>query len=571
VEEISGGELLVRCLKQEGVSHLFGVIDGSLNPILENLDVYGLQLIATRHEAAGAHMADGWARVSGRPGVCLAGAGPGTANMLSGVITAQAEGVPLIALSGQRRRNIIYPDRGGAFQYTDQNACFRPVTKWNATVRDWRRIPELMRQAFRLATSGRPGPVHLEFTEDVLEEMGDAASTAVWPAPHYRPAWPSAGDPALVEQAAHVLAGAERPLLHAGSGLQWAGGWEAFVALADYLGAPLSTSLGARGVVPEDHPRYLHMVNRDALEEAHARADVVLAAGTRFGELDGWGRPPAWPEDGRQKVIQLDVDPTAIGVNRPVALGIVGDGAAVLQAILEAVQGLTGPREAWAGWGEIERLTARWQQELEAQSQPGEEGIHPGWMVRQVRAFFPREAIFAMDGGNTSLWCASYNPIYAPRSYLYTAKFGHLGTGLPYALGGKAAAPGRPVYLISGDGAFGFNLQELETARRHDLAVVAVVNCDRRWGMEVPGQTMAFGGEKLVGVDHYPGVRYDVVARGLGCHGELVDRAEDLVPALERARDSGRPAVVQVMVDQAANLLPPGLLLFGSLVFGASD
>jgi acetolactate synthase-1/2/3 large subunit len=568
---ITGGELLLKALKQEGVSHLFGIIDGSLNPLLEKLDDYGMQLVATRHEAAGAHMADGWARVAGRPGVCLAGAGPGTANMLSGVITAHAEGVPLVALSGQRRRNLIYPDRGGAFQYIDQNTCFRPVTKWNATVRDWRRIPELLRQAFRMATSGRPGPVHLEFTEDLLEEKGDAAEAAVWPAPVYRPAVPSAGDPALVAQAARILAGAEHPLLHAGVGLQWAGGWEPFQALADHLAAPISVSLGARGVVPEDHPHYLHLLNREALEAAHDAADVVLAVGTRFGELEGWGRPPAWPAAGSQRVIQVDADPTSIGLNRPVALGIVGDGAAVVTAILEGVRALTGPRDESPAWAEYRRLSAEWQAELEAQTQVGEGGINPGWMIRQVRAFFPREAVFAMDGGNTSLWCAAYNPIYAPRSYLFTAKFGHLGTGLPYALGAKAAAPDRPVYLVSGDGAFGFNLQELETARRHGLDVIAVVNCDRRWGMEVPGQTMAWGGEKLVGVDHYAGVRYDVVAQGLGCHGELVAEPDELLPALERARDSGRPAVVHVMVDQVANLLPPGLMLFGSMVFGASD
>jgi acetolactate synthase-1/2/3 large subunit len=216
-------------------------------------------------------------------------------------------------------------------------------------------------------------------------------------------------------------------------------------------------------------------------------------------------------------------------------------------------------------------LTADWHAELEAQTKLGEGGLNPGWMVQQVRAFFPREAIFVMDGGNTSLWCANYNPVYAPRSYLYTAKFGHLGTGLPYALGAKAAAPDRPVYLITGDGALGFNLQELETARRYGLQVTVVVNCDRRWGMEVSSQTMAFRGEKLIGVEHFAGVRYDVVAQGLGCHSELVESPEQVVPALERARDSGHPAVIQVVVDQVANLVPPGLLLFGSMVFGASD
>jgi acetolactate synthase-1/2/3 large subunit len=568
---ITGGELLLQCLKQEGVSHIFGVIDAGLNPMLEKLDGYGVQLVAPRHEAAGAHMADAYARVTGQPGICIAGAGPGTANMVSGIVTAQAEGVPVVAISGQRRRNIVYPDRGGAFQYTDQNALFQSVTKWNATVREWRRIPELVRQACRVAMSGRPGPVHLEFPEDLMEETGDPASVSVLAAAEYRPSVPSAGDRALVESAARSLVEAKRPLLHAGTGLQWAGGWKAFIALADYLAAPMTVTLGARGVVPEDHPRYLHLLNRDALEKAHAEADVVLAIGTRFGELDGWGRPPAWPKAGTQTVIQVDTDPASIGVNRPVAMGIVGDGAAVLSALVEAVKELAAPRQESGEWLAYRRLTAEWQAQLESQTQLGEGGINPGWMVQQVRAFFPQESIFVMDGGNTSLWCANYNPVYRPRSYLYTAKFGHLGTGLPYALGAQVAAPGRPVYLITGDGAFGFNLQELETARRNDLPVTVVVNCDRRWGMEVSAQTMAFGGEKLVGVEHYPGVRYDLVAKGLGCGGELVVTAEELLPALMRARENGLPTVIQVLADQMANLMPPGLLLFGSMVFGATD
>lgn len=569
--DITGGELLLRCLKQEGVSHIFGVIDAGLNPMLEKLDEHKVRFIAARHEAAGAHMADAYARVTGQPAVCIGGAGPGTANLISGVVTAHAEGVPVVAISGQRRRNIIYPDRGGAFQYTDQNGLFQPVTKWNATARQWQRIPELVRQAFRIATGGRPGPVHLEFPEDLLEENGSLDSVAITLGAEHRPAVPSAGDRALIESAARTLAEAERPLLHAGSGLQWAGGWKAFIALADYLAAPMTVSLGARGVVPEDHPRYLHLLNRDALEKARAEADVVLAVGTRFGELDGWGRPPAWPKAGTQTVIQVDTDPVSIGVNRPVAMGIVGDGAAVLSALSEAVKEFTDPRNESTSWAEYRRLTAEWRTQLAGQTKLGDRGINPGWMVRQVRAFFPRESIFVTDGGNTSLWCAHYNPVYAPRSYLYTAKFGHLGTGLPYALGARVAAPDRPVYLITGDGAFGFNLQELETARRHDLPVTVVVNCDRRWGMEVSAQTMAFGGEKLVGVEHFAGVRYDVVAKGLGCHGELVEQPEDLLPALERARDCRRPAVIQVLVDQMANLVPPGLLLFGSMVFGATD
>ena len=196
--------------------------------------------------------------------------------------------------------------------------------------------------------------------------------------------------------------------------------------------------------------------------------------------------------------------------------------------------------------------------------------VHPGRMVQAVRDFFPRDAITVMDGGNTSLWTASYHPILAPRSYLYTAKFGHLGTGLPYAIGAKLAAPDRPVCLISGDGALGFNLLELETARRYDLPITVVVSCDRGWGMERSSQMFAqLPG--LVECDLYPGARYDRVAEALGCHGELVEDLGALRPALERAAGCGKPALIQVMVEPMANLAPPGLLVFGSLVYRGQD
>jgi len=568
--DMTGGELLLKCLKEEGARVMFGVLDGSFNPFLARLEKYDIRYICPRHEAAAAHMAEAWARMRGEPGVCVGGIGPGAANMVSGIATAYAEGSPVIAISGQRRRNIIYPDRGGAFQNVDLLGMYKPVTKWSAGVRQWRRLPELVRQAYRVATSGRPGPVYLEIPEDVMRGTGDPESVAVWPPSRYRAGKPGAGDGALIAQAAEMLASAERPLLHAGVGVSWAGAWEEFVALGDHLAATMTTTLGARGVVPEDHPRYIFVLNRKSLEAARAEADVVLAVGTRFGELDGWGRAPVWGDPAMQQVIHVDVDPTSIGLNRPVDLGILGDARAVLATLLEAVKKLTPPRKEHAGSERYRDLAREWEEQLSNSLQMGTGQVNPGQMVREVRNFFSRDAITVMDGGNTSLWCASFNPIYTPRSYLYTAKFGHLGTGLPYAIGAKLAAPERTVYLISGDGALGFNIQELETARRHDVRITVVVACDRGWGMERSSQMMG-GVGGLVETEHYAGVRYDLVAQAFGCHGEKVDEIEQLRPALERAVASGKPALIQVMVDQNANLAPPGLMEFGSMVYRAED
>ncbi len=570
MDGMTGGELLLKCLKEEGVGVLFGVLDGSFNPFLAKLDEYGLRFVNPRHEAAAAHMAEAYARIRGEPAVAIAGIGPGAANMVSGIITAYAEGSPLIAISGQRRRNIIYPDRGGSFQNVDLLGLYRPVTKFSAGVRDWRRLPELIRRAYREATSGRPGPVYLEIPEDIMRGMGDPATVDVWSPLQYRAGRPGAGDSALVEQAAEMLVAAERPLLHAGAGVSWAGAWDEFLALADHLAAAMTVSLSARGLVPEDHPRYFHPLNRDALEAARSEADVALVVGGRLGELDGWGRPPSWGEPSQQKVIQVDTEPTSIGLNRPVDLGLVGDARAVLGALLAAIKKRSKPRQEHDGFSRYRALTHEWDEQNGVTLHAEEGQINPGRMVQIVREFFPRDAVTVMDGGNTSLWTAAFNPIFAPRSYLYTAKFGHLGTGLPYAIGAKLAAPERPVYLISGDGAIGFNIQELETARRYDLPITMIVSCDRGWGMERSSQLFAqIGG--LVECDFYPETRYDLVARAFGCYGEKVDELEQLRPALERAAESGRPALLQVTVDPMNNLAPPGLLMFGSMVYRADD
>ncbi len=568
--QITGGELLLKCLKAEGMSMIFGVLDGSFNTWLAKLDDYEMDYVCPRHEAASAHMAEAWSRIRGEPGVVMGGIGPGAANMVSGVAVAFAEGTPLIAITGQRRRNIIYPDRGGAFQVLDLMALYRPVTKWQGSIRDLRRMPELVRRAFREALSGRPGPVYLEIPEDIIRSTIDEDGVDIWTPEQYRVANIGVGDPGKIEQAAELLAQAERPMLHAGSGVSWSGAWAEFMALGEYLGAAYTTSLSARGIVPEDHPRYFAPLNREALEMVRAEADVNLVVGGRLGELDGWGKEPVWGDASGQTTIQIDVDPTGIGLNRPLDLAILGDAKAVLSALLEAVKARTAATAPHEGFERYTELTAEWRSELDQAMDYGSGKINSGRMIRTVREFFPRDAIMAQDGGNTSLWCANYNPIFEPHSYLYTAKFGHLGTGIPYAIGAKLANPDRPVYLITGDGALGFNIQEMETARRHNVAITVIVACDQGWGMERSSQILGQVGA-FVETEIYADTRYDHVAEAFGWHSEFVTELDQLLPALERSRDSGQPSLIQVMVDHTANLAPPGALAFGSMVYRAED
>ncbi len=564
---ITGGELLLKTLKNEDISIIFGVLDGSYNAWLAKLGEYGIEYVCPRHEAAAAHMAEAWSRINGRPAVVFGGIGPGAANMVSGVASAWAEGAPLIVLSGQRRRNIIYPERGGNFQTADLLDLYKPVTKWQAGLRDLRRLPELVRKAFRIALSGRPGPVYIEIPEDLMRGVIDETLvTDLWPPQNYRIERLGPGQPDAIQQAARMLVEAQRPTLHAGSGVLWAEAWEEFMALGEYVGATYTTSLGARGVVPENHPRYFHTLNREALELMRTEADVALVVGSRLGELQSWGREPAWSPD--TATIQIDAEPANIGLNRPVEVGIVGDAKAALQALLDAVKAMSGPKSP-PDTSRYEALSQEWRQELAEATDFAGAGVNPGAMVAAVREAFPEDAIIAQDGGNTSLWVVNYAPMTQPRSYLYSAHFGFLGTGLPYAIGAKFARPDREVVLITGDGGFGFHMQEMETAIRHGLKLTVVVSSDAGWGMERSSQLLAQVGQ-FIETEHAP-TDYAALARAFGWQGFQAADLDQLRQALAQARETDGPSLIQVMVDPQANLAPPGALIFGSMVYRAED
>jgi len=556
-----GADLLVKCLIREGVQFVFGIPGGQLCPLLDAVrrlgPEAGLQFVMTRHEQAAAHMADAYARVTGRPAVCLGTVGPGAADLVPGVYAAWADSIPMIVLTAQNQTWKSYPERG-SMQSLDQVGLFAPVTKWGARVTHWQRIPELVQRAFRAATSGRPRPVHLDLHVDVLVATGDEASLPLpVDAPErYRAVQPPVAPPELIEKAARMLVEAERPLIHPGGGALRSGAWDEVRALAEHLSAPVTTSQGACGVLPEDHPLCLIAGGYGALG-AQAAADVVLLVGGRLGDVDFWGQPPYWGEPGAQRLIQVDIDPESIGLNRPVDLALVGDARATLRALLEEVRRLTPPKPERPELAEYRATQDAWLAQFEAQAASDRAPIHPLRLIRDVRAFFPREAITIVDGGNINVWAHYLNRVYEPRSFLWAADSGQLGTGLPYAIGAKLACPERPVYAICGDGAFGLNIQELETAARLQVPVVVVVANDRQWGMIKGAQLAAYDGA-YIGVD-LRDVRYDLVAQAMGCYGERVERPQEITPALERAMASGRPAVVDVVIDAQANLTPPDL------------
>jgi acetolactate synthase-1/2/3 large subunit len=513
-------------------------------------------------------MADAMARLTGRPAVCMSGAGPGTANLVSGITTAYAEGSPVVAITCQRRKGVIYPDKGGSFQYCNQFELFKAVTKWNAVVNDWNRIPELVQKAFRIAASGKPGPVQLDIPDEVFYSVGDDNSVRIVSPERYRVTYRLAGNPELVERAAQMLVSAKSPLLHIGGGVKHSKAASEICQLAEYLGAIVCTSAGARGIIPEDHPQCFRSLS-PAQREGAKKSDVVLLVGTQLSETEFRGEYPDWAKPEEQKIIQIDIDPKMIALNREVDVAIIGDAKRVVGDILKRVKELTGKREPVAAVTSLKTLNIVWKEELlQTANDSPDSPVHPGSMARIVREFFPRDSIMVLDGGNNGLYTAHYHEIFSPDCMLWTSKFGHLGTGIPYALGAKLTHPEKIVYVVTGDSACGFNLMEMETAKREKLPIIVIINCDYQWGMEAPGQIMEFGGpENMVGVAHYP-IRYDKIAQAMDCHGEYVDNVNNLRLALERALKSGEPSVIHVVTNKEANTWPPGLMEFARVYSG---
>ena len=556
---IMGADVLVKCLLQEKVRFVFGIPGGQLCPILDAIRRFGsdagLQFIMTRHEQAAAHMADAYARVTGQPGVCMGTIGPGAADLVPGVYAAWADSIPMIVLTAQNQTWKSYPERG-SMQSLDQIKLFEPITKWSARVTHWKRIPELVQRAFRATLSGRPRPVHLDLHVDVLVNTGDEADLTYLPPQRYRADREPMAHHELIDQAARILIAAERPLIHPGGGVLRSGAWDEVRELAEYLSATVTTSQGACGVLPEDHPLCLIAGGYGALG-AQAAADVILLIGGRLGDVDFWGQPPFWGEPDLQRLIQIDIEPQNVALNRPVDLPLIGDAKATLRALIDAVKHLSAPIPERPDMAEYRATQDSWLAPFEEQAAPDKKPIHPLRLMRDVRAFFPRDAICVVDGGNTNVWAHYLNRSYTPRSFLWAADSGQLGTGLPYAIGAKLARPDRQVYAICGDGAFGLNMQELETAARLNLPLIVIIANDCQWGM-IKGAQMAAYDARYIGVD-FNDVRYDEVARAMGCHGERVEDPKAITPALERAVKSGKPAVIDVMVDRWANLTPPDL------------
>jgi acetolactate synthase-1/2/3 large subunit len=572
---ITGGGLIAAMLAAEGVEVVFGIIDGTYFGLYSAFREHGIRLVSPRHETSAAHMAGAYARLTGNLGVCMASNGPGVANVLPGVAVENGEGNRVLLLTSCRRTGIAYPDRGGTFQYFNQVAVTRPMTKWSGAVPSFDRIPEMMRRAFRMSFKGRPGVVHVDVPENVMNGTFKPPALDVRPPSAYRRVEPIVPSPTVVNESADLLTAARLPVIHAGNGVLAARAADELRAVAELLRAPVTTSWAGRSGQDELHELAIPMIHVEVNNRVRNDADVVLAVGSRLGETDWWGKAPYWRAPAEQKLIQVDVDEDILGMNKPMTLGVLADARSYLVALRDELRGrasigdVAGRNAKVAEYGQA---IAKSRAELDKNLTKSADGVHPSQVATTCQAVFDDDAILVIDGGNTAVWANFYHVVKVPNTVLTTPKLGMLGAGVSQALGARVACPDRQVYCIIGDGAMGFHPQEVETAVRNDLPVVYLVLCDRQWGMVKmtqqfqmkPLKTLivkSLSPEETINTD-LGEIRFDLLAESMGAHGERVSSPEDLEPALGRCLESGRCSVIHVDVDPVAHMWAPALKHF---------
>ncbi len=528
---VSGNDLVVRSLKDEGVDTVFYLTGGPMVDVATRCIEIGFRSVDVRHEQAAAMAAHSYSRVLGRPGVCFAASGPGATNLITGVGNAFLDGVPVIALGGA---SALSQSGMGAFQEMDQVGMFKPITKWAERVMDVRRVPDIINKAFRVATSGQPGPVYIDLPGDVLYREVDENEVLFPKRPHSVPR--VSGDPDLVKKAIALLKGAQRPVVITGTGIIWSKAMAELKEFVEMSGIPFYTTPQGRGVIEEDHK----LSFLGARNQAWKEADAVLFVGTRLNFIVGFGLPPRFAEG--VKIVQVDISDEEIGRNRPVDVGIVGDAKMVLQQLTKEGRDAFHGRQELAWVDTLRAYDKRGNEKSQALLNTDQTPIHPLRLCKEVRDFMDRDAIIVVDGHEILNFARQSIPTHSPGHRVNAGPNGCMGVAVPFGLGAKVAKPNTQVIVLSGDGSFGMNGMEIDTMVRQNIPALIVISNNGGWA----GQGVMNAGRDL----GYS--RYDKMAEVFGAHGEYVERAQDIRPALERAAKSGKPAVVNVITDPKA-------------------
>ena len=548
---LNGGDLTVKCLLKEGVTKIFGIVGGELLQIYDAIERWGreqgIDTVMVRHEQAGGHMADAWARATGEIGVCLGTVGPGVTHLVPAVATANADSIPLLVIGAQIGR--MFEDTGILQGGIDQIALMKPITKAQIQVEEPKEIPKAIQKAIRIALSGRRGPVYLEFRETALvRNATEEDKKKILPPEKYRPFNRPIGESTDIKRAVEILKTAKKPLLIAGGGVTASEASEELKTLSETYIIPSGTTINGIGSIGSDKKTFLdsYLINA-SYRTAASEADVVVSFGCKWDYSIFYGAPPLWNQD--QKVIQIDIDPKEIGKNRPIEVGIIGDCKAVIHQLLNEM-GQNLPKSKiteWTEWNNNLQEIRKNQLSsnlkiLESKKLP----MKPERLVYELFDFIPEDAQIVLDGGDIVVFSYKFinHKARSPRSTFFPISMGHLGIGIPYSVAVKIAKPDKLVVCLTGDGSFLFNVQELETAVRLNLPIIVVIANNCAWGMIKSNQKKGFK-KRYCDVD-FPPINYSEIAKGFGCYGEKIENPEDIKPAIQRAIDSKKPAVIDV-------------------------
>ncbi len=548
--KVTGPRFVADTLRGYGVTHVF-FVPQMLLETLTSMEGMGIRRVMVHGEKAAAYMADGYARASGRPGVCIA-QHVGASNLAAGLRDAFLACSPVIAMTGGPAPAARYRH---AYQELEDFTQFDHTTKLNARIDHIARLPDMLRQAFREATTGAPGPVHLQIGGHHAEAVMTEADLALRVENEFKqvPAYRPAADPAQVTSALKLLAAAERPIIVAGGGVAWSKAQAEVVALAERLSIPVATSLNAKGTILDTHPLAVGVVgtySRACANRAVGEADLVFFIGSHTG-----GQVTArWqvPKPGT-RVVHLDIDAREIGRNYPTEQALLGDARTVLRQMIEkAAKESAGKRAQWVA--RVQQLVKEWRisvaDKLSSEAMP----MRPERVCREITRVLPENAVLVSDTGHSGIWTGAWVEFTRPGQRLIRCA-GSLGWGFPGALGVKCALPDAPVVCFAGDGGFYYHLAELETAARYGINLVVVVNNNGALNQEIPHFDRAYGsdpderGREMWGFSQ---VNFAKVAESLGCVGMRVETPSEMAPAIERALDAGRPVVIDTVTDHRA-------------------
>jgi acetolactate synthase-1/2/3 large subunit len=550
---IKGGHLVGKYLKEvEKVEIVFGISGGHLESILDSFTQYNIRTIDVRHEQAAVMMAHAWSVYTGKPGVCFLTAGPGFTNGITGIANAYLDNAPLVVICG---KHPLRDDLKGALQEMNQMDVVKPIIKWAATCYDIKRIPEYMAIAFRQAVEGRPGPVFLELPPDILNIKIDESLVPMPKRPTRK--FTVHPDDANLKAAADIINNSKSPFFIGGTGLGFSACSDCLGQFVDKTGIPFILTNNGRGTLPDNHPLSLWDCGNIGLMVTAGMADVIVIAGVRLNWLFQSGSiiPPT------AKVVRIDIDPHEIDRNRQADVGLVGDCGSVLGQLVPLLQ-----KKEHGEWLKTVRESSQPMIEGELKiRQTASDPIHPIRLVEQIKKFLGDDALYVVDGGDTSYYGLTGFMSRHKAGVIGSSSglLGCLGTGIPFAMAAKLARPNMKVLLLNGDGSFGFNAMEFDTMVRHNIPIVCVVNNDCAWGMIKHSQELSIGSDRLqcseLGTRHY-----EKMVEGLGGYGEFVTKDKDIIPALRRAFESGKPTCVNVMTDPTVTS-PATLLFYESL------